>query len=270
MHSTRISLIFATLLAVTAIPSASAEQRKVTVTVQNLAPVNSIAITPLRLGFNNGTFDAFDRGSAPTDPIISIAEGGTGSDWFPAFAAADPGAVLGSVGAAPSLPGASASNTFLVDTAINRFFTFGAMVVPSNDFFIGNDDPMEYSLFDADGNLAISSIFLTAGDIWNAGSELFDPANAAFLQIGNNALRTPENGVTDFNFSELSRFDGLATAGSYTFNSGLGANTGIYRISFMASAVPEPATWAMMLIGLGMVGYAMRRRRGSVRISDVA
>lgn len=28
-----------------------------------------------------------------------------------------------------------------------------------------------------------------------------------------------------------------------------------------ASAVPEPAAWAMMLLGFGAIGYAMRRRR---------
>ena len=37
------------------------------------------------------------------------------------------------------------------------------------------------------------------------------------------------------------------------------------RISGVAAAVPEPATWAMMLLGLGMVGAAARRRRFSVR-----
>jgi len=26
-------------------------------------------------------------------------------------------------------------------------------------------------------------------------------------------------------------------------------------------AVPEPATWAMMLLGFGAVGFAMRRRQ---------
>ncbi|WP_394648929.1 PEPxxWA-CTERM sorting domain-containing protein [uncultured Sphingomonas sp.] len=35
------------------------------------------------------------------------------------------------------------------------------------------------------------------------------------------------------------------------------------RISGVAAAVPEPATWAMMLLGFGMVGAASRHRRRS-------
>jgi hypothetical protein len=33
-----------------------------------------------------------------------------------------------------------------------------------------------------------------------------------------------------------------------------------------ASAVPEPTTWAMMLIGFGAVGYSMRRRSSNYRV----
>jgi len=33
------------------------------------------------------------------------------------------------------------------------------------------------------------------------------------------------------------------------------------------SAVPEPATWAMMIIGFGAIGGAMRRRRANVSLS---
>lgn len=40
------------------------------------------------------------------------------------------------------------------------------------------------------------------------------------------------------------------------------ANAG--TVSLAAGAVPEPATWAMMILGLGVVGYAMRRKAGSV------
>lgn len=34
----------------------------------------------------------------------------------------------------------------------------------------------------------------------------------------------------------------------------------------LAPAVPEPGTWAMMLLGFGMVGFGLRSRRGKVTI----
>ena len=33
------------------------------------------------------------------------------------------------------------------------------------------------------------------------------------------------------------------------------------------SAVPEPATWGMMILGFGMLGAAMRTRRRGVKVS---
>jgi len=38
-------------------------------------------------------------------------------------------------------------------------------------------------------------------------------------------------------------------------------------IGEVASPVPEPASWAMMMAGFGIVGYAMRRRRAVVRFA---
>lgn len=45
-------------------------------------------------------------------------------------------------------------------------------------------------------------------------------------------------------------------------NSGAGSLGG--SITIRQAAVPEPATWAMMLIGFGAVGFAMRRRQKPV------
>jgi len=39
-------------------------------------------------------------------------------------------------------------------------------------------------------------------------------------------------------------------------------------VTFLPTTAPEPATWAMMVLGLGAVGFAMRRRKkASVRVS---
>ncbi len=237
---------------------ASAASSQVIVTVTNLAPASGVAFAPLRLGFGNGSFDAFNLGGFATAPIISVAEGGSGSAWFPAFAAADPGAVTGTVGGL-LLAGASASQTFTVDTSSQAFFTFAAMVVPSNDFFIGNDNPTEYRLFNASGALQLGSITVKANEIWDAGSEVFDPAASAF--VGNNGLRADQNSVVAFNFAELAGFNGLTTGAGYTFQSQLTANTDVYRIDFALAPVPEPQTYAMLLGGLALVGGVLRRRR---------
>lgn len=249
------------IVALTCAPATQAAVIQVRVNVENLAPANSVSFAPLQVGFNNGSFDAFNNGQAAGAAIVSIAEGGSGSAWFPAFATADPTAVLGSVlpnPPGPLTPGLTGSATFTVDTAINPFFTFAAMVVPSNDLFIGNDSPTAFRLFDNDGNFLISTISQFGRDIWDAGSEAFDPANAAFVVGGNNDLRTPQNGVVSFNFSELNGFNGLTTGAGYVFDRQFAADTELYRITF--ARVPEPGTLALALTSLGLLG-ALRSRR---------
>jgi hypothetical protein len=267
------SALFAGALAVIAMPDSHAVTLRLAVTVQNIAPSNSIAFAPLHVGLHGGAFDAFDEGATATAPIVSVAEGGSGSAWFPAFAAADPGATLGTVlpdPPGPLLEGASGRAAFRVDPLANPFFTFASMVIPSNDYFIGNDDPQAYRLFDASGKLVIGSIELFASDIWDAGSEADDPAAAAFIVGGDNDLRTPQGGVVGFDFAGLSIFNGLTTGAGYVFDSRLAADTPIYRIGFRVVEVPEPGALGLMLAGLGFVFAARiapvaRRATGRAR-----
>jgi hypothetical protein len=239
-----------------------AQQRIVTATVTNLAPTNSIAFAPLHVGFHSGVFDSFNIGQVAGPGIVSVAEGGSGTQWQADFAAADPTATRGTIGGL-LLPGASASLTFDVNTGLNPFFSFAAMVVPSNDFFIGNDNPLR--LFDDAGNLLISSIFQSSSQIWDAGSEIFDPAAAAF--VGNNDLRTPQNSVVSFNFAELAGFNGLTTGAGYVFDSQLEAGQQVYRIDFTSSvaSVPEPSSAALLGAGLLSLVMIARRKRSMTR-----
>ena len=239
--------------------TAHAQQRMVTAKVTNLARTNSISFAPLHVGFHKGTFDPFNIGAVAGAAIISVAEGGSGGQWQSDFAAADPTATRGTIGGL-LLPGATASMNFMVNTALNPFFSFAGMVVPSNDFFIGNDSPIR--LFDGSGNILINTIFQTTNQIWDAGSEIFDPAAAAF--VGNNDLRTPQNSVVAFNFAELAGFNGLTTGANYVFNSQLTAGQNVYRIDFTSvpvSTVPEPGTLALLSSALIIVACASRKRR---------
>ncbi len=48
------------------------------------------------------------------------------------------------------------------------------------------------------------------------------------------------------------------TPGTFNFT---GFSNGTLNISRAVAAVPEPATWAFMILGFGAIGFAMRRRR---------
>lgn len=267
-RSLSLAGVFSVLLATVS----TAQAVQVRVTVENLAPANSVSLAPFRFGFGNGTFDSFDNnqpafllGAATIAdaPIVTIAEGGSGSTWFPAFQSAEPNADLGSVLGpviGPFLPGETNSAIFDIDPT-NRFFTFGTMVVPSNDHFLGNANPTAFEVLDVGGNLLLTSITEDASRIWDAGSETENPANAAFLVGGVNAQRENETLPVTFNFADLSAFNGLTTAAGYTFDSLLlSTNTPVLRVSF--AVVPEPSSVALVALG-GFAFVALRRQRTS-------
>lgn len=269
MRMNRALSIAALTAAASAATSVNAQNVELQVTVENLAPTNGVTFAPLRVGFHNGTFDSFNNGEAPfllgeadiaSAPIVSVAEGGSGSTWFPAFAAADPTATLGSVlpdPAGPLLPGGVGTATFTIDSDINQFFTFAAMVVPSNDLFIGNDNAQQYRILDDDGNLLINEIIQTGAEVWDAGSEVADPSAAAFVVGGDNSARVNENGVVSFELDELAAFDGVATPAGFNYDNSLISNSSeIYRITFRVI----PATPAFAAFGLAGLAVARRRR----------
>lgn len=101
--------------------------------------------------------------------------------------------------------------------------------------------------------------------VTNVGIEL---SSIVFNEgLSGQAIAAAANGTTT---NTLSLANVSATAGTQTLRVNYnvltaGAATG--NVSWTAGAVPEPGTWALMILGFGVVGYAMRRRP-SVRFSQ--
>jgi hypothetical protein len=105
----------------------------------------------------------------------------------------------------------------------------------------------------------------------NAGATMTGASNASNVSYSANdttasdlAYFTMSGGgtanITGTTFTQtlLANTGGNTTASQQT--SGSGTFTIVYNYVAAASTVPEPATWAMMLMGFGFVGYGMRRR----------
>ena len=58
------------------------------------------------------------------------------------------------------------------------------------------------------------------------------------------------------------KFDAGAGLDKFTLNYGASSTVRLYQTG-TPGAVPEPGTWAMMLLGFGMIGFGLRRRSGS-------
>jgi hypothetical protein len=89
-------------------------------------------------------------------------------------------------------------------------------------------------------------------------------SNGIELWIGNTLLDSiTATGGSSTNWSNRT-VSFATTGGALTFRAvGTSDSTGGYLddITISTAAVPEPATWAMMILGFGLVGAGMRRRR---------
>jgi hypothetical protein len=165
--------------------------------------------------------------------------------------------ILGAVGAAVLAMG-SAANAVENITPINSIFLnlggsagFGADVLGQatiTDSFLflllgGYDANSQVSSISLSGNdIDFTSIYVDVNDVAHSFYQTqFDPLTETwqldpiFLAAGNHTIYVNGNLGTSQN-------------GSYVGNINI------------APPVPEPGTWAMLLLGFGAIGFAMRRR----------
>ena len=97
--------------------------------------------------------------------------------------------------------------------------------------------------FNGSGNNVTTSAFATAN--YGTGAR-FDVYRFDISQLGGT--------LNSINF---------ACNGACSRDNGLPLLAGVTLTQEAVAAVPEPSTWAMMLIGFGAVGFSMRRRKAS-------
>jgi len=239
---------------------AFAHATEVRVTVTNLAPTQGTFLTPVWFGFHNGGFDIYDNGTPSSMGLERIAEDGSVGPIGSAFTASGFGEAQGVLnGLGPIGPGASTSKTATISLA-GRFFSYASMVIPSNDAFIANGNPLAFDLFDGVGNFVGADFVVLGSNVLDAGTEVNDeiPANTAFFGQATPNTGADENGVVRLHPG----FNPVGSGG--ILDSSMFANADFHQTGYQIAriqveVVPEPATVVCMAIGLA--GLVSRRRK---------
>lgn len=198
------------IVAVTAFAApASAVQIRVEIT--SLVPAGGTFLTPVWIGFHDGSFDLYDRGVAVgvdrlPPGLEDLAEDGVTamlSADFQASAAGANGGIDATVPGPVGLPGpidpgeTTTSMTFHLDPVMNRYLSYASMVIPSNDAFVANGNPLAFPLFDDNGAFTGTDFIVLGSMVLDAGTEENTEEDAAFLNQTAADSGVDEDGVVE-------------------------------------------------------------------------
>lgn len=169
----------------------------VEVEITNNAPTGGVVLTPVWVGFHDGSFDSYNGGLSSQVGLERLAEDGNNSvisaDFLGGYTYVDSGTsarvltgqtsgrVDGTIGSTdgsppPVQPGETVTRQFTIDAdGSNRYFSYASMILPSNDFFVANGNPFAHdlsSLYDGEGE--ITFVIGLPGTVNDAGTEQED------------------------------------------------------------------------------------------------
>ena len=188
--------------------------------------------------------------------------------------------VLASVGAAALAMASAASAQVAVTNTSSGMVTTPVVGSPTSLSFgyteAGGDTPFsEFVTFTNQlaGNYSVT--LSTSTQVAGSSTDVDFTPLQVYLSGGSivgQLLLNPDIDNTDLN-EDYALNTGVLGAGTYTLNiGGTRGTAGSFggNVSFNAAAVPEPSTWGLMLLGFGFAGTAMRRRRRTGLLAQVA
>ena len=179
----------------------------VSVTVSNPSPIFGTFQTPVFIGIHDGSYDLYDRGAAASPELESLAEDGSAAllvaDFTAAAGTSSTTSILGTFGPAdgPIAPNETQTTVIHLDPAApeSRYLSWASMVIPSNDAFVANGDPMAHRIFSDAGVFMPSTIVVAGADVLDAGTEVNDETATNTAFFGQMAPNTgdDENGTVE-------------------------------------------------------------------------
>lgn len=144
------------------------------------------------------------------------------------------------------------------------FTSAGAVDVSEISLAIGvffGDPSMEVSLWSKDYTTKLGSWSVTGSSAWRPTLVTISGISGVHLNAGAEYALLASSLNNEWG---AWYYNSTNTLGCSEFEAGgyaCGGWVGAYEILGVATAVPEPATWAMMILGFGGVGVMIRRRR---------
>lgn len=297
-HKTLVTTLF-TLTSLATTASVTQAHTFVKVDVENLSPTGGVSITPVWVGFHDGSFDSYNPGASAQLGLELLAEDGNTqqitedfnnnltyinsnneSETVPSTQVGQ--RVDGTLGRGPITPGNKVSGMFEIvdEDDANRYFSYASMILPSNDYFIANGNPTIRDLLPLLSK-DVSSISFNvglSGVVNDAGTEINDfttsAGNPLYPGLGSGQTGPqqgePENGdvgsVSAPFVNFLNRPADFDTAfANLDFNDETLYPNGVARITITRVAVPESSTTVglMAFAGLFLLGTSLRRRHSN-------
>jgi len=118
------------------------------------------------------------------------------------------------------------------------------------------------------GELHVTDAFVI-GDQWDMFVDGVSIGITGSFNLGGSVTSDPNVafGGDDYSWLSFALAPGTYTITGTTFSSPVGGGGSFIRVVTTDAVIPEPATWAMLIAGFGLVGAAARRRRSGQAVT---